>query len=748
MIFLFASCARTEVDAIDKKIDEYICKMSIEEKVGQLCCPIGFTMYDKVSEDEVVPCEAFKAMMDTLPCGGFWAVLRADPWSAKTVETGLDYRQSVLLFNAMQRYVMEHTRLGIPIYFAEECAHGHMAVGGTVYPTGLGQAATWDEALLCSMGEAIGAEAAGRGAQFAYGPVLDITRDARWSRVEEGLGEDPFLSGTLGSAIVSGMQRHLAATVKHLAAYGIPQGGHNGAEASTGKKTLLSDYLPNFEMTVKAGAKSIMTAYNAIDGQPCTSNHWLLHDILRERWGFNGIVFSDLNSISALHTTHRTAPSQLEATAQAINAGVDIDLGAYSYGGFLAEAVNKGLVDISTVDDAVRRVLRFKFEAGLFDNPYLPVPPKNTINDTSTLALRVARESIVLLKNNGILPLPDDIRRIAVIGPNADNTYNQLGDYTAPQYHDEVITVLEGIRNRAAANTEILYAKGCPIRDTAGCNIEEAINTARSADVVVLVVGGSSARDFKTSYHSTGAAIINSTISDMDCGEGFDKASLTLSGRQEELISEMKKTGKPLIIVFIEGRPLLKNAAIDADALLTAFYPGAQGGNAIADVIFGLYNPAGRLPISQPRSTGQTPVFYSQQRTSDYVDCPSSPLFPFGFGLSFSSFKYNNLTINNINGDISVSFEVTNTGDYDGDEVVQVYVRDEYASTTPTEKLLKGFKRINIKKGETKTITIPLDHNAFSIIDEDLEPKVEHGTFTIMVGASSDDIRLKETIIL
>ncbi|MCI7377057.1 MAG: glycoside hydrolase family 3 C-terminal domain-containing protein, partial [Bacteroidales bacterium] len=292
------------------------------------------------------------------------------------------------------------------------------------------------------------------------------------------------------------------------------------------------------------------------------------------------------------------------------------------------------------------------------------------------------------------------------------------------------------------------YAKGCPIRDTAGCNIEEAINTARSADVVVLVVGGSSARDFKTSYHSTGAAIINSTISDMDCGEGFDKASLTLSGRQEELISEMKKTGKPLIIVFIEGRPLLKNAAIDADALLTAFYPGAQGGNAIADVIFGLYNPAGRLPISQPRSTGQTPVFYSQQRTSDYVDCPSSPLFPFGFGLSFSSFKYNNLTINNINGDISVSFEVTNTGDYDGDEVVQVYVRDEYASTTPAEKLLKGFKRINIKKDETKTITIPLDHNAFSIIDEDLEPKVEHGTFTIMVGASSDDIRLKETIIL
>ncbi|MGN0034098.1 MAG: glycoside hydrolase family 3 N-terminal domain-containing protein [Candidatus Limimorpha sp.] len=748
LVLVLASCASKEKDDIDKRIDYYLSQMTIEEKVGQLCCPIGFDLYDKLGDSVVVPNGRFKAMMDTLPCGGFWAVLRADPWSMKTVETGLDYRQSVLLFNEMQRYVIENTRLKIPIYFAEECAHGHMAVGGTVYPTGIGQAATWDEELLYSMGDAIGAESAGRGAQFAYGPVLDICRDARWSRVEETLGEDPFLSGTLGSAIISGMQNHLAVTVKHLAAYGIPQAGHNGAEAQIGKRNLLSEYLPNFEMAVTAGAKSIMTAYNAIDGQPCTSNTWLLNDILRNKWKFNGIVFSDLNSISALHTTHRTAASQLEATAQAINAGVNIDLGAYNYGGFLKDAVRQNLVDIRTVDEAVRKVLRFKFEAGLFDNPYLPLPKDNISNDSSNLPLMVARESIVLLKNNGLLPLRNDIARIAVIGPNADNTYNQLGDYTAPQYHKNITTVLEGIRNRAPENTEIIYAKGCHIRDTNNCDIAEAVTTAQSADAVVLVVGSSSARDFNTSYHTTGAAIVNDKVSDMDCGEGFDRASLTLSGRQEELIREISKTEKPLIIVFIEGRPTLKNSALNADAILTAFYPGEEGGNAIADVIFGLYNPAGRLPVSQPRSTGQIPLYYSQPKTNDYVDCQSSPLFPFGFGLSYTSFQYDNLIINKSDDNVFVSFDVTNTGSLDGDEVVQVYVRDEYASSTPAEKLLKGFKRVNIKKGETKNIRIPLNTNAFSTIDENLERKVEHGAFTILVGASSEDIRLKNTINL
>lgn len=735
LIFLI-SCSAPKKDDIDKKVDNLLSQMTLEEKIGQLCCPIGFNLDD----------ESYHRLMDTLPCGGFWAVLRADPWSQKTVETGPDARESALIFNKMQRYAVENTRLGIPIYFAEECPHGLMAVGATVYPTGLGLAATWDEDLLYKVGDNIGEEAANRGAKYAFGPVLDIARDPRWSRVEEGFGEDPYLSGTLGSAVIRGMQNHLAATVKHFAAYGIPEGGHNGAAAQTGPHYLMSDYLANFETAVKNGAKSIMTSYNAIDGIPCSSNSYLLKDVLRKQWGFNGIVFSDLGSIWALHSTHRTAENQLDATAQAINAGVDIDLGASNYGAYLKDAVEQGMVPMKNVDDAVRRILRFKYEIGLFDNPYIPVPDKNDVVKThgraSQQALETAQKSIVLLKNNGILPLYGNGQRsvstIAVIGPNADNMYNELGDYTAPQYSDDIVTVLEGIRNRANLGTKIVYAKGCSIRDTHDADFKSAIDAAKSADVTILVVGGSSARDFKTSYESTGAAVVNDHISDMDSGEGYDRVSIELSGLQEDLIAEIAKLHKQLIIIYIEGRPLFKNIAEEvADALLTAFYPGEQGGNAIADVLFGNYNPAGRLPISQPRDTGQIPVYYSQPKLHDYVECASTPLFCFGYGLSYTHFEYNNLIVNKLDNVLEVSFDVKNIGDYDGDEVVQLYLRDEYATITPAEKLLKGFKRVYIQKSDTQHITL-------TIPTANLEP----GEFTIMVGASSDDIRLKEKIVI
>ena len=730
LVFL-VSCSTQKKDDIDIKVDNLLSQMTLTEKIGQLCCPIGFNLDD----------EAYHNLMDTLPCGGFWAVLRADPWSRKTLETGPDARESALIFNKMQRYAVEHTRLGIPIYFAEECPHGLMAVEATVYPTGLGLAATWDEELLYKVGDAIGAEAAGRGAQFGFGPVLDIARDPRWSRVEEGFGEDPYLSGTLGSAVINGMQRHLAATVKHFAAYGMPEGGHNGAAAMAGPNYLATDYLSNFEMAVKNGAKSIMTSYNAIDGTPCTSNSYLLKDVLRQQWGFKGIVFSDLGSIWALHSTHRTAENQTDATIQALNAGVDIDLGASNYGTYLKTAIENGLVPIENVDAAVRRVLRFKYETGLFDNPYIDVPPVETCHDAS-IQLQAARESVVLLKNDGILPLYRDGQRpvstIAVIGPNADNMYNQLGDYTAPQDPKHIITVLEGIKNRAKPDSKIVYAKGCSVRDTGDSDFKSALDAAKSADVTILVVGGSSARDFKTSYESTGAAVVNNHISDMDCGEGYDRVSIELSGLQEDLIKKIAKLQKPLIIIYIEGRPTLKNTANEiADALITAFYPGEQGGNAIADVIFGNYNPAGRLPISQPRSTGQIPVYYSQPKPHDYLECESSPLFCFGHGLSYTDFKYNSLNINKLDSTIEISLDVTNIGGYDGDEVVQLYLRDEYATFTPAEKLLRGFKRIFIQKNDTQRVT-------FTIPTDNLEP----GEFTIMVGASSDDIRLKEKIII
>ena len=736
-LILMVSCTAPKQNDIDKKVDDLLSQMTLNEKIGQLCCPIGFNLYDKINDSTVVPNEAFKSLMDTLPCGGFWAVLRADPWSQKTVETGLDARQSAIAFNAMQRYVMEHSRLKIPIYFAEECPHGLMAVGATVYPTGLGMAATWDEDLLYNVGNAIGAEAKGRGAQFGYGPVVDIARDPRWSRVEEGFGEDAFLSGTLGGAIMRGMQNHLASTVKHFAAYGVPEGGHNGASAQTGPNILMSDYIANYKMMIDLGAKSIMTSYNAIDGVPCSSNSWLLRDVLRRQWGYKGLVFSDLGSIWALHSTHRTAENQTEAALQALKAGVDIDLGGSNYGGFLRKYIessdDKSLEIL--IDEAVRRVLRLKFEAGLFDNPYIDIPENS---DDSDMALQAARESVVLLKNDGILPLSDNTKTIAVIGPNADNMYNQLGDYTAPQQPDDIVTVLEGIRSQVSADTKVIYAKGCSVRDTNDADFSKALQTAKEADVTILVVGGSSARDFKTSYESTGAALVNDHISDMDCGEGYDRVSIELSGLQDELIKEIAKLNKPLVVVYIEGRPMLKNIANEyADALLTAFYPGEQGGKAIADVIFGKYNPAGRMPISQPRHSGQIPVYYSQPKPHDYLECESSPLFCFGYGLSYTDFEYDNLTIKKQENLIKISFDVKNTGNYDGDEVAQVYLRDEYASITPAEKLLKGFKRISIKKGDIQRINVTIPTN-----------NLEQGEFTIMVGASSDDIRLKEKIII
>ena len=758
-VLILLSCKSTDNN---DKVMVLLKKMTLEEKIGQLCCPIGFNVYDKLCKDSIMLSDSFVKTIDTMKCGGFWAVFRADPWSRKTLETGLDARESALLFNKMQRYVIDNTRLGIPLFIAEECGHGHMAVGATVFPVGLGQAATWDDTLLYKVGEAVALEAEVTGSVIGYGPVMDVARDPRWSRVEESFGEDPYRPGRLGTAVMKGMQRHLASTLKHFTGYGMPVGGHNGAATVIGNHDLLNDCCSNFETAVKSGAASIMTSYNAVDGKPCTSNKWLLNDVLREKWDFDGVVFSDLGSIWALHSYHRVAEDQLHATAMAMNAGVDIDLGASNYGAYLEKAVETGLVSVETVDNAVSRVLKLKFEAGLFDNPYINVDKVTEVvnNDNhKRLALKTARESVVLLKNNGVLPLKKDLKRIAVIGPNADNMYNQLGDYTAPQKPDKIITVLEGIRDKVSDMTEVLYTRGCYVRDTSWEDFENAVLMAKKSDVVVLVVGGSSARDFSTYYENTGAALVNDIMSDMDCGEGYDRASLELAGRQNELMKLLIDTGKPLIVIYIEGRPYLKNYACQyADALLTAWYPGEQGGNAVAEILFGEYNPAGRLPVSIPRSVGQIPIYYSLPPAHNYVDEMSSPLFPFGYGLSYTEFEYDNMkvtvfgNVDSANDDepvLEVSFLVANTGDYDGDEVVQLYVRDEYSSFfTPAEKSLKDFKREYFKKGEKKEMRFVLYKKDLSVFDSDFNRVFEHGKFTIMVGASSDDIRLKEIIYI
>ena len=747
--------------SIDIRLSDLLSRMTLEEKVGQLLCPLGWEMYE-IHGSKVYPSGKFKQLIKERNAGMLWATYRADPWTKKTLANGLNPELSAKAGNALQKYVMENTRLGIPMFLAEEAPHGHMAIGATVFPTGIGMAATWSPELVKEVGQVIAKEIRSQGGHISYGPVLDLTRDPRWSRVEETFGEDPVLSGILGASMVDGLgggnlsQKYATiATLKHFLAYAVPEGGQNGNYASVGIRDLHQNFLPPFRKAIDSGALSVMTSYNSIDGIPCTSNHYLLTQLLRNEWKFCGFVVSDLYSIEGIHESHFVALTKENAAIQSVTAGVDVDLGGDAYTN-LCHAVQSGQMDKAVIDTAVCRVLRMKFEMGLFEHPYVdPKIAAKTVRrkEHIELARKIAQSSITLLKNeNSILPLSKTINKVAVIGPNADNRYNMLGDYTAPQEDSNVKTVLDGILTKLSPS-RVEYVRGCAIRDTTVNEIEQAIEAARRSEVVIVVVGGSSARDFKTSYKETGAAVAEEgSVSDMECGEGFDRASLSLLGRQQELLESLQKTGKPLIVVYIEGRPLEKNWASEyADALLTAYYPGQEGGNAIADVLFGDYNPSGRLPISVPRSVGQIPVYYNKKapRNHDYVEVSSSPLYSFGYGMSYTTFEYSALQVVQKSARcFEVSFKVKNTGKYDGEEVSQLYMRDEYASVVQPMKQLKHFERFYLSKGEEKLIVFTLAEEDLSIINQALEQIVESGTFQVMIGSSSDDIRLEGSILV
>ena len=746
---------------IEERIKDLMERMTVEEKVGQLCCPMGWEMYTKTG-NKVEASELYKKQMGNgMPIGSYWAVLRADPWTQKTLENGLNPELAAEALNKLQKFAVEETRLGIPVLFAEETPHGHMAIGATVFPTGLSMASTWNPELLRRAGEIVALEARLQGANVGYGPVLDISREPRWSRMEESFGEDPMLAGILGVAYMKGMQgdvqndgKHLYSTVKHFAAYGTPEGGHNGDRAMVGMNQLFSDFLPPMKMAVENGLATIMTSYNAIDGVPCTSNKFLLTDILRGKWGFDGFVYSDLFSIDGIAGTHHVAADVKEAGKLSLEAGVDMDLGANAYGKRTLELLNEGRLDMKYVDAAVANILRLKFKMGLFENPYVsPKDAKKYVRSEAhrQVAREVAREGIVLLKNDGILPLSKDVKSIAVIGPNADTQYNQLGDYTAPQDDKFITTPLEGIQAAVSKKTEVKYVKGCAIRDVTMSDIPGAVKAAKESDVVVLVVGGSSARDFRVKYEATAAAIANDEegqiLLDMDCGEGYDRSTLDLLGDQEKLMQALIETGKPLVVVYIQGRTLKMNLAAEkANALLTAWYPGGEGGHAIADVLFGDYNPAGRLPVSIARNEGQLPIYYSKGKQRAYMDGEANALYSFGYGLSYTKFEYSDLQIKPGNGkDIlqTVTCTIKNTGDRDGQEIVQLYIRDMVASIAQAPILLKSFERVELKKGESKTVTFNLGKRELSMYNAQLEEVVEPGDFKVMIGAASDDIRLE-----
>ena len=777
LIFGFSVLLMSEIDAqnsqsaipsyknsdlsTDERINDLLLRMTIEEKVGQLATPLGWEMVQKVNGTGSET-EAFRELIEERHIGSFWATLRADPWTQRTLQTGLNPRQSAEAINALQKYAVEQTRLGIPLLFSEECAHGHMAIGTTVFPTSIGQASTWNPPLIEEMATIVAKEARLQGATTCYGPVLDLAREPRWSRVEETYGEDSYLSGMMGAAMVRGFQgsdltsgENVLSTLKHFAAYGVPIGGHNGSAVLTGSRELHTQHLYPFKMAVDAGAKSVMTAYNSIDGVPNTSNRALLTNTLRDEWGFDGFVVSDLYSIDGIAGSHRVAKDIQEAAVLSIRAGVDTDLGANGFGAPLLKAVEDGLITEELIDRSVRRVLRQKFDLGLFENPYVNPDRAETgirTDEHKDLARQAARESLVLLKNDDdLLPLSKNVSSVAVIGPNAHNVYNQLGDYTAPQPPENIVTVLEGIQSKLSGDAAIRYVKGTAIRDTVFNEIDLAVEAAENSDVAIVVLGGSSARDFETSYEETGAASVNrETVSDMESGEGFDRATLHMMGRQLELLEAISETGTPVVLVLIKGRPLMLNqAGGQATAIVDAWYPGQEGGNAIADVLFGDYNPAGRLPISVPKSEGQLPVYYNHLKPAhhDYVELDASPLYSFGYGLSYTSFDYSNLqtSVHETAGDLSVGVSATieNTGQTDGDEVVQLYIRDHISSVVTPVQQLRAFQRVHIASGAKKTVTFKLSREDLQLLDPSMTWVVEPGTFTVMIGASSDDIRLQ-----
>lgn len=745
--------------SVEKRVSDLVSRMTDEEKIGQLLCPLGWPMYTKSSDSTVTVSESYREFIDTQHGGMLWATFRADPWTRKTLETGLNPVLSARAYNELQRYAIEHSRLGIPVILAEEAPHGHMAIGTTVFPTSIGLASTWDVSAVEQMGRTIATELRAQGSHIGYGPVIDIAREPRWSRVEETYGEDVFLTSEMAAAMVrgtsplhNGWDRGVISTLKHFVAYGIPEGGHNGNPSQIGERELRENFLPAFESAIQAGALSVMTSYNAIDGVPSTANEKLLRGILRDEWGFNGFVVSDLESITGLCESHHIAADKREAAELALRAGVDVDLGANCYP-LLKESIADGRIDREQLDEAVAAVLRIKFQLGLFDHPYIDESLADTQVRTPehvALARRLADESVILLENRGILPLKAGMR-IALVGPNADNTYNQLGDYTAPQDPDQIITMREGLEERFPGCVE--YVRGCAVRDTSTDEIARAVALARRADVVVAVVGGSSARDFRTKYIDTGAAVTDSqSVSDMEAGEGFDRSTLDLLGLQNQLLQALKSTGKPLVVVYIEGRPLDKRwAQENADALLTLWYPGQEGGRALADVLSGDFNPAGRLPISVPQSVGQLPVYYNRHFPlgHDYVECPAAPLYEFGYGLSYTTFEYSDLVIEKRGeSGAEVSFTVTNTGDRAGDEVPQLYVTDPVASTVRPTKQLRAFTRVSIPAGESKKVRFILDEKAFALWNIQMQRVIEPGEFLLSVGASSEDIRLQGKLTL
>jgi beta-xylosidase len=737
-----------------ERVADLLGQMTVEEKVAQL----GSAWVFELTEEQTFSA----ARMAEVAPHGLGQVTRVS--GAGNVGA----REAAALANALQRHLREETRLGIPAILHEEICSGLMAKDATIFPQAIGVASTWEPELALAIADAVRAQMRSVGAHQGLSPVLDVCRDPRWGRTEETFGEDPYLVARMGVAFVRGLQGDdlrdgVVATAKHFVGYGASEGGLNWAPARIGQREIRDVYLYPFEAAVRAGLRSLMNAYNEIDGVPCAADRSLLTTILREQWGFDGYVVSDYFSVRQLASYHRLVTDAEQAARVALEAGIDVELpGTDCYGKPLLHVVAEGLVSTETLDEAVRRVLTAKFELGLFEQPYVDEQAAASHAGTAAhraLAATIARKSLVLLRNDGVLPLTG-APSVAVIGPNAVDGRNLLGDYTRPAHLESLTEMLAaggtgflipapkdielaadvGVQSVAEALRErlgdsVAVARGCDVAGDAHNGFAEAVRVAAAADVAIMVMGDKAG-----------------LTDDCTSGEARDRSSLDLPGVQEELVHAVAATGTPVVLVLVAGRPVGSPALHEAcAAVLLAWLPGEAGAAAIADAVTGAASPGGKLPISYPRTAGQIPVFYAHKASGgrshwkgDYVDGPSAPLYPFGHGLAYTTFELSAATVAtpalSWNDSVLAAVTVANTGIRAGDEVVQLYVHDVEATVTRPVLELKGFTRVELAPGASTRVTFEIPVTQLGFHDRELSYVVEPGAFDIFVGTSSADL--------
>ena len=703
--------------AIDHRVDSVMALMTLEEKIGQL------TLY--TTDWESTGPTIRPGYTDDIRSGRCGALFNS---------------HTVKFTRELQRIAVEESRLKIPLIFGYDVIHGYK----TIFPIPLGEAASWDLQAIRQSARVAATEAAASGLHWTFAPMVDISRDPRWGRVMEGAGEDTYLGCRIAEARVRGFQGDglghpdaVMACVKHYAGYGAPIAGREYNNVDMSERYFREYYLPTYEAAVKAGAATVMTSFNDYDGVPATGNRYLLTDILRNEWGFEGFVVTDYTAINEM-VNHGVVADEKEAGELALNAGVDMDMQGGVYQRFLKKSLDEGKVTLAEIDTSVRRILRLKFELGLFDDPYKFCDESREKSQVLSAAHRaaareVARKSIVLLKNDkNVLPLAP-AAKIALIGPLADNKSELIGNWCAAGNFNDCVSLFEGLK--AASKGTVTYAKGCEVEGVSRNGFPEAIAAAKKADVVVVALGEKAQMS----------------------GEAAARADITLPGAQEKLVSALVATGKPVIVVLMNGRPLaIPQLAGQATALLEAWWLGTETGHALADVLFGAYNPSGKLPMTFPRSVGQVPIFYNEKNTgrpfdpnskwtSKYIDMPNTPLFPFGYGLSYTTFTYTEPRVNRssfkIGEPVELQVTVQNTGARAGEEVVQLYVHDLVGSVTRPVKELKGFQKIALAPGESKTVTFALTGDAFSFYRRDMKYGPEAGDFELMTGGNSTDLK-------